>query len=265
MVFKKWNVPHNKNLSAKYLDREWLNDKYWKEGLSINEIAELCKVGYAIIWYWLNKLGIPRRSQSEANHLARGNHCILLFKSIEWVNGELLGDGYLRSDTIYSARFAYTSKHLEYIQYISDTLKSFGIEQSGKIREEYNKNQGNHSYRYHSLHYEELYPIYKRWYPKGKKIVPKDIKLTPLTCRQWYIGDGCLQHSKRMMKFIVLHTNGFKPNDVEWLKNRLTKMGFISTRRLSDNAIGISAYSTKGFLDYIGDCPVDCYRYKWKY
>ena len=265
MVFKKWNVPHNKNLSAKYCNREWLENKYWKEELSINEIAELCGVTYATIWYWLNKFGIPRRSINEANHLRRGNHCDLSREAIKWINGELLGDGYLRSETIYSARFFYTSKHLEYIQYISDTLKSFGIKRSGRIKKEYNKNQGNRSYKYNSYHYEELYPIYKQWYPKGKKIIPRDIILTPLTCRQWYIGDGCLQHSKRKMKFIALHTNGFESNDVEWLKNKLIKMGFKSTRRLSDNAIGISAYSTKDFLDYIGKCPVKCYQYKWKY
>lgn len=233
--------------------------------MTISEIAKLCEVTYGTIYEFMEKYNIPRRSISEANHLRTGNHCNLSQKAIEWINGELLGDGYLRSDTIYSARFAYTSKYLEYIQYVSNTLKSFGIERAGKIRKEYNKNQGNISYRYHSILYEELYLIYKQWYPEGKKIIPKDIKLTPITLRQHYIGDGCLQHSKRIMKFIALHTNGFKPSDVEWFKNKLTKMGFKSTRRLSDNAIGISAYSTEDFLNYIGKCPVKCYEYKWNY
>lgn len=233
--------------------------------MTINQIAKLSKVTYGTIYEFMEKYNISRRTKSEANHLIRGNHCNLSKKAIEWLNGELLGDGYLRSDTIYSARFVYTSKYIEYIQYVSNTLESFRIKQSGRIREEINKNQGNLSYKYNSIFYEELYPIYKQWYPNGKKIIPRDIKLTPITLRQHYIGDGCLQHSKRIMKFIALHTNGFKPDDVEWFKNKLIKMGFKSTRRPSDNAIGISAYSTKDFLDYIGKCSVKCYEYKWNY
>jgi len=110
-----------------------------------------------------------------------------------------------------------------------------------------------------------LLPIYKQWYPNGKKIVPKNIELTPLTCRQWYIGDGSLGYEKNGKAHITLYTIGFIVSDVEWLKKQLIKLGFKATRQPSNNSIGISVSSVKDFLEYIGDCPVEHYQYKWNY
>ena len=197
----------------------------------------------------------------------KSNHCKLSNKAIEWINGELLGDGCLQSCSIYSARFQYGSKYLEYIEYIRDTLKSFGIKQSGKIRKTYIENYGAYIFSYSSLSYVELRPIRERWYPKGKKIIPKDLELTPLTCRQWYIGDGSLKHRKiggQGRPRIVLATHCFVIPDVENLIGKLIYLGFKTTRWLS-NEMYISTYSTKEFLNYIGKCPVKCYQYKFNY
>ena len=79
------------------------------------------------------RTGEHKRNMSEAFHSARGNHCKLSQEAIEWISGELLGDGCLQSQSKYSALFSYTSKYWEYINYVADTLKSFGIEQIGKI------------------------------------------------------------------------------------------------------------------------------------
>ena len=248
-----------------YKNRNWLSQKYLEEELSISQIAKLYNYDRTVIYYWLKKLNILIRSKSEAHHLVRGNHCNLSDEARQWIDGELLGDGSLRSQSKYSANFVYTSKHLEYIQYISDTLKSFGIEQAGKIHKKKDKKWNNYSYCYDSLCYAELLPIKKRWYPEGKKNIPRDLKLTPLTLRQEMIGDGCLVHKKRCRPYIILCTCGFPISDVEWLVIQLIKLGFKAIRQVGNNMIGISTYSTKAFLDYIGVCPVQCYRYKWSY
>jgi len=252
----------------KYQNKEWLYKKYWDEELSIYQIADIYKMSYGDIYYWFKKHNILIRSHSEANHLARGNHCNLSQEAIEWIQGELLGDGCLCSRYINSASFVYGSKYLEYCQYISDTLKSFGIKQVGKINKSCNKRWGREeSYKYCSHTYSELLPIYKKWYPEGKKIIPKDMKLTPMTCRQWYIGDGNLAHYKNITRRprISLATCGFSISGVEWLIKQLIELGFKATRWPAHNIIGISAYSTKQFLDYIGNSPVSCYDYKFNY
>lgn len=248
-----------------YKNKEWLKQKYIDELLSMCEIAKMCNVCIYTICTYLKRFDIKLRSLSEAHHLAKGNHCNLSQEAIEWINGELLGDGCLQSYSSYSARFVYGSKYPEYIKYVSDTLKSFGIEQIGRILKQEDKRYGSFGYKYCSRAYEELLPIHKQWYPEGKKIVPKDIELTPLTCRQWYIGDGSLIHYKRGRPAIKLCTCGFTILNVEWLMERLSKLKF-KVSRTKENIIYISSYSVKDFLKYIDKCPkVKCYQYKWSY
>lgn len=95
--------------------------------------------------------------------------------------------------------------------------------------------------------------------------MPRDLKLTPLVCRQWYIGDGCLKKPRRGGPYITLATDAFPVLSVKWLVGQLVNLRFRATRWKSENEISISAYSTKDFLDYIGECPVECYQYKWDY
>ena len=248
-----------------YKDRDWLYKIYIIKKLSTYQIAEEIKMNKETIREWLKKFSIPIRSREEGIHLAKANHCNLSQEAKEWIDGELLGDGCLHSQSSYSASFSYHSKYFMYVQYVSDTLASFGIEQMGKIREEYTKNFNCYVYRYASRNYVEFLPIKKHWYPKGKKIVPRETELTSLTCRQWYIGDGCLEQVKNRKPYIFLYTNAFLVSDVEWLITKLDKLGFKATRQPSNNTIRISSYSTKEFLNYIGECPVECYKYKWNY
>ncbi|MBC8526012.1 MAG: hypothetical protein H8D22_03935 [Candidatus Cloacimonetes bacterium] len=249
----------------KYKDKDWLKQKYLIEKLNIYQTGKLCNCSYMTIWRWLKKLNIQTRSVSEAKHLQRANHCQLSNKTRQWIDGELLGDGCLSSHSKYSAYFRYTSKYPQYIQYISNTLSSFGIKQTGKIQKKYNKRWNCYTYCYVSSRYVELLPIYKRWYPKDKKIIPKDLKLTPLVLRQEMIGDGCLLHQKYGRPRIQLATCGFPISDVKWLVEQLNKLDFKTTRLPASNRIGISTKSTRQFLDYIGECPIECYKYKWNY
>jgi len=245
-----------------YKNKEWLYKIYWDENLSLSKIAKLCKFSHSTIHRWMIKFNIPQRSLNEAVHLGNANHCNLSEKAVEWINGELLGDGCLISRSVYSARFSYSSKYKEYIQYISDTLKSFGIKQSGEIKKRIDKRYNNIVYHYGSCDYAELLSIRKKWYLNGHKIIPKDIKITPLTLRQHYIGDGSLIYWKRIS--VTLYTYGFLVSDVKWLIKQLIKLGFKVTRQ-SSNAIHVSVHSTKDFLNYIGKCPVKCYQYKFEY
>lgn len=190
------------------------------------------------------------------------NHCNLSREALQWINGELLGDGCLQSSSSVSAYFTYGSKYLEYINYVAGMLSGFGVRQVGKI---YSRRTCTLSYSYCSAAYVELFPVWMWWYMYGGKQVPKDIELTPLTCRQWYIGDGYLCKSPIRATSILLSTCGFPPVDNLWLVHELKQLGFQVTHQPTNNTIHISAYSTKDFLTYIGECPVECYKYKWEY
>lgn len=264
MRWYKGHIDQWSGMNKLYRNKEWLYHQYCENKLLQKDIAKICRVYHLTIKRWLVRLNITLRSMGENNHLKAVKHCQLSSKAIEWIDGELLGDAGLTEHTSYSARLGYGSKYREYIDYISKTLNSFGILQSGKIY----KNKGGFGdvvYLYHSCYYEELLPINKSWYPQGKKIVPRNIKLTPLTCRHWYLGDGslCYPPSKKCNPYITMCTNGFSISDVKWLIKQLVDLGFKATRQSHNNTIRISTYSTQDFLKYIGKCPVECYRYKW--
>ena len=241
-----------------YRDYKWLYNQYVTERKCLRQIERENGIVRKIIRDWLLRFGIKIRSNGEALHLIMGNHCNLSKEAREFIDGELLGDMSMRSNRKWSARIKYSSKYLEYIEWLAKTLKSFGIEQSGKIG--LDRFRGKIYYHYESRQYEELLPLYQKWYPEGKggKIVPEDLVLTPLICRQWYIGDGHLGEGRH----IDLCSMGFSKSDVERLKKQLYALGFKVTID-SQNNIRISTYSGQSFLDYIGKCPIGCYGYKW--
>lgn len=245
-----------------YRDKGWLENKYSKGQISDPEIAKLCNVSQVTISFWRKRFNIITRSHSLGSHLVKSNYCNLSKEARDWINGALLGDGYLQKISNYSAQIYYGSSKKKYIQYVSNTLDSFGIKQTGRIKKHYYEKWNCSSYYYSSLTYVELLPIRQKWYPKGKKIVPRDIELTPITCQQWYIGDGSLSHQRNYNSYIALCTEGFPISDVEFLKEKLIKLGFKVTRH-ADNTLYISTKSVPDFLDYIGLCPVKCYQYKW--
>jgi hypothetical protein len=214
----------------------------------------------------MRKLNVPCRDRSLREHLAKIKSCELTSEVRQIIDGELLGDACIRPQGKYAAHFDYGSKYRDYLVFLSSLFKTFGIEQIGEIYEKYYEELKCFAYHYFSCNYVELLQIYQRWYPNGIKIVPCDIDLTPLVCRQWYIGDGNLSFapSKNGRRYIRLSTDGFSVLDVEFLVYKLTTIGFLAKRQPARNIICISTDSTDKFLDYIGPCPIDCYKYKWR-
>lgn len=47
---------------CKYQDQSWLREKYWEEGMSLSEMAELCDVTPPTIRNWMEEYDIERRS-----------------------------------------------------------------------------------------------------------------------------------------------------------------------------------------------------------
>jgi DNA-binding transcriptional MerR regulator len=56
-----------------YQDETWLSDKYNNEKKSTTEIANICGVSQTTVRYWMDKHGIERRSQTEAQ-ITEGKH-----------------------------------------------------------------------------------------------------------------------------------------------------------------------------------------------
>lgn len=249
-----------------YHNKEWLYHSYIEEQETLYDIARKVGVSYSTIHYYLKKLDIPIRTRSEAGHLCRANHIDLSPEALEFLDGELLGDGSLNSRSRFSAYYTHSSKYLEYLIWLSALFKNWGIEIVGSIIKR-KGGWGTTVFDLTTRTYEEFRILYERWYPGGRKIVPKDISLTPLTLRQTYLGDGSLRFSGKRPS-IILCTQGFPRDDVVFLVEKLNSLGLKSALQPSKNTIRISAFSTPEFLSYIGPCPPEIesiYGYKWNY
>jgi len=186
--------------------------------------------------------------------------------ALEFINGELLGDGHL---TYHSNRagsqYMCSSKYREYLEWLSDKFNSFGIEQSGKIR--FIQNKFGTAWNYSSKSYVDLKDIRLKWYPNGKKRIPKDLELTPTTMRQWFIGDGNLYYIAGKYPITRFATYGYPQEDVELLVRKINDLGIKCSRYPSDNCIGISRGYIGQFYNYMAKCPdeiKEVYHYKWR-
>lgn len=259
-----------------YKNADWLRGMYLNDEKSGNQIAKECYVNGVTIRRWLHEFNIPVRSYAESASLNRSNHVILTGKALEFLIGELLGDGHLDSLGKFSACFMRGSSRKNYLEWVSRQLALFGIGQSGKILKQILKFPGREKdyicFHYSSKRYVELKPLHSKWYRKARKdekgntsrqrrwvkVVPRNLELTPLTCLMWYLGDGCVNS-----RSVNLNTLGFSVLEVDFLRDLLGKLGF-ETTRFKSKIIHILTKSAKDFLNYIGECPVKCYKYKWQ-
>jgi len=255
---------------------QFLYEQYVVQQHSLSEVGRQCGLSVGGTAYWMRKWGIPRRTLSRANHLASRNDLTITPRLRELLEGELLGDGciaWLSSGL--SARYSHSSKYEQYLEWLSAEFAREGLNQSGAIRKYTYKTsicggpvREYTSYKYKTIATPALGEFMRRFYPVCAKVVPPDINLTPITLRQWYIGDGYLGHRKGGRRpFITFCTEGFDNESVTILAQKLHGIGFkCSLRRRRDRYnIRLSSKVVKDFLDYIGPCPIECYAYKWDY
>ena len=251
-----------------YRDKDWLEYQYNVLGRTQQEIADECGATRKCVFSAMKRFNIKTRDRGLISHLRQKNQVSLTKRVIEFITGELLGDGTIEISSNYAARYTHVNKHKKYMEWLSGKLLLSGIERTGvlckKVMDQY-KNPCV-SYGYGSRSYPEFLPIAKKWYPSGIKIVPRDLCLSPLIARQWFLGDGGLHHHSDARTNIDLHTNGFSKADVLFLVEKLLEIGVVSVRQPSRNTIRINADNAIKFLDYIGPCPEEiwsCYGYKW--
>ena len=235
--------------------------------MSQREIAKKIGVHYNTASNWFGQYGLSRKYAS-----AEQNHVLLSEEAIEFLDGDMLGDGSVERFGS-SGRVCLSSKYREYATWYGERLSEFGIEQSGVIAERKSSSViGDRKiistgYRYKSRKYFELKQYSDRFYPGGaEKGVPRDIRITPLSLKMWYVGDGTLAPFSKSSQ-IVLCTDAFSKEDIFFLIDKLQDIGFSARYYACRNRIRINSSSVQDFLDYIGK-PTgiieQCYGYKWK-
>ena len=194
---------------------------------------------------------------------------------MEYLDGSMLGDGYIGTQSDRSAHYSIGQKHGEYTRFVADYLGKFGIDSCPIYDYSYVAKNGK---RYSASHcvthsYAELISQRKRWYDGNVKIVPTDVRLTPISLRTWYLEDGNLYiASDCALGQIAIHTCSFTKEEVGTLIDRLKRL--LDTDRIH-LCMSKGIYPTirfahrdavRKFFDYMAPLPDELRdKYSYKY
>lgn len=238
----------------------------YKNGESLMQLSLKYKYNIASIRYFLLKNDIKIRSVKESvEKFAKKSDLILDDFFMQNFIGWILGDGGLRiCKNRINPYFTYTDLKKDHIDYVSSILYKYNIKHSINIHKK------SSCYCIQSEARPEFHKIYNLFYGyeglnennQKRKILP-NIILTPIILRNWYIGDGCSSKCARSFNHRGSITCKYK-NDfiLNQFKNLFGDIKCYYDKRNSYKYHFNNKNLIK-LLSYIGECPVDGYKYKW--
>lgn len=260
-----------RNKRKSILNEKELNDikNKYLNGEKTQELADEYNLSISSLYYRLKKSGTKLRD-SFTHRSERISNTILSDFQKEVIQGCLLGDGTLIKKPI-SSSFANTSIHLEYTEHLLNII-NFAKAKIITVPECYKIIRGTkrlckEKYTLITNCDKCLIEYRKLWYPEGIKIIPKNLILTPTIVKYWFYGDGSTSYynNKKGIK-LTLHTNGFTVEDCEFLVNEFKKLNIHFGINFCNKQpiLTIRKKSLYDFFDYIGECNLECFKYKWK-
>lgn len=255
-----------------------LRKMYLEEKLSTVDIEEQSveRFGFYVsrgtIYKTMVKNQIIARCKSES--VSRGKSTLdidtsfVTEETIEWVDGLMLGDGYINFDNNYQgARYRIGSSAKEWAEYAMLKLSAYDPSKA----ETFNsicERRPNPIWESSTKTHPDIVIQARRWYGgiNETKKIPLDCCITPASVMLWYLGDGSFTYTKDgNIPQLRLATCAFDIMDIEnILMPKLKDHGINTTRYTSKNDIHICSESIKDFFNFIGwKSPIACYDHKF--
>lgn len=272
-------------------DKQWLEQKYEKDGLSTVEIAKLvgAKSGNSTRQA-LVKFGFKLRNLREGQVYGREDFII---DNREVIDGSLLGDCSLQifnKKSIYCAPYiTKKNKYLDHVEYFGGLVSKetpLNITREERLLNVENPKwrKFHTSYSFRTRSSERLTPYFNRWYPENngfKKVVPSDLVVTPTVLLHWFLDDGFSSIRNRNKEYeklgfvsrkkqirVEFCSESFSETENLNLVNQIEKLGIGCYLTQSSAGTGcrikINQSETDDFFKLIGPCPVPSLEYKWK-
>lgn len=247
---------HKDELIYKYID-----------GKSLRELSKLYNYNIATIRNFLHRCGVKTRGVKESVKKFYKPYTLVIDNFLhENMLGWLLGDGGMRiAKNRINPYFNYSDKKYEHILYVQNILSTYNIQSFIGSRD-------NGVYSLQSKSYPEFHYYYNLFYgyeglnehKQKRKILP-NIDITPIILKNWFIGDG--SSSKQSSSYNHKGTISCKHKNEYILQQFRELFGNV---KCYYNKYGYGYYqyhfnntSLKLLLNYIGECPVESYKYKW--
>jgi len=244
------------------LNRDKLYDLYITKHMRMIDVAKEFGVCTDTIRRDLNKYNIQIRKRGYGFLV----HPEIKYspEQLEFFDGLTVSDGNLAKpkqgrafkNSFVSCKFKYE----EFAEYINEYLDfKCKVKMYRHYSERYKKGYCD-NYNLYSQNNIFFTKELSRWYPAGgEKIVPMDFRFSPISINIMYLGDGFITSGGA-----VLCTNSFTESNlndtfVQWF----AQIGIMCAVK-TGNKLYFNMENTRKFLEYIGECPVKCYEYKWK-
>jgi len=243
----------------------------YKSGLGLNQIAKIVHRGVPFIKDALICEGIKIKSNS---HSASKRNTELNYEQKKIIEGLLLGDGsIIRQKRDRTAKLSVKTIEKVFADHI---LKSFPLDikiYSYAASHRIIKGKEcccKENYKIESKVDNALNEFRNKWYRDGVKIIPLDLDISPTSVKYWFYGDGNSSFIREKNGVaLTFYTNGFTFIECEFLQKQLREKIGINFHVNHDRGKPILKVSTKkavyDFFEYIGECNVSCYDYKWKF
>lgn len=192
----------------------------------------------------------------------------------EILYGCILGDLYCETQRVdqktFRLRFEAGEKHKEYLFHLYDIFSHWTYKEPKKYERIYHLGNKVTTWRFHTIATEEFGAIARDFYPHGNKIVPRtlfqSIYMTEKALAYWFMDDG--SYEKKGRKALILHTEGFSIDEVEFLcKGLRDKWNIHCSRHMSKKRypyIYIWARSLSKLTELLSPYLIQCMQYKLK-
>jgi hypothetical protein len=250
----------------------------YNSGLSTCELERKYNYSQSMVSYLFRRNGIKMRKKWEHRTINISNS-ELSEEQKQIIDGCVFGDGSISTThSGISSYFSLTTIHKEFAEHLKAVIslpfrEKLRCRKSRQIVIRGKEYKTKESYELISRTDKSLTSFRKRWYPNGIKIIPPDLELTPLCMKYWFYGDGCASFVKYKdipdaYVRINFCTNCFTIPDCELLQSKLEKIGLKFAIYLSSRNqpifVTLKTSTVLDFFDYMGECTVPCFEYKWK-
>jgi len=238
----------------KYKQKPWLKEQIQVKGLSQNDVADIAGVSKSTIQYYKEKFDINTHKDNQKNKSVS-----LSQEHIDIIEGELLGDASLhRVDSCGNAKLQSTDKHTEYIEWLRSLLPD------DMFTDQYVFDVNNGANMLVSRNTVELDSLLDKWY-EDEKSVPSSFSLNSTNLLHWYMCDGTLSTEEHP----ILDMRWTGRGEAKLLSDMIEHLGIDVNLNEFERESGkywriyVKAGSVTDFFEVIGDCPIQCYSYKW--
>lgn len=255
------------------INKELVKELY-ETGLNGREVSKIIGCGSTSVFRILRKLKSNRPNKIRDFILKdRAKKCDdFNVNFLNLLDGLILSDGCIPKPIGVSNSCFYVQNcvNLEWLEIIKSEFDVNNII-CNITTEKRKKKKKNISYVFRSFKYDKFYDLRKRWYPDEIKIVPKDIDLSnEIVLKNWLYGDGTIIGNSTL-RFC---TDDFVLDDVEFLKCKLNDIFNLHFKiiKFGKNKKNVQKYRLSickrdgffQFFEYIGECNVNCFDYKWR-